>query len=51
MKIAHYSLKKNILMIRKKESIEKLNQYWDQNNVKQIIDNGNFKHYLKIIVK
>jgi hypothetical protein len=39
-------------MIRKKkESIEKLNQYWDQNNVRKIIDgNGNFK-YLKIIVK
>jgi hypothetical protein len=36
-------------MIRKKESIEKLNQYWDQNNVQQIIDgNGNF-NYLKIM--
>jgi hypothetical protein len=29
-------------MIKKKKEIEKLNQYWDQNNVQQIIDgNGN----------
>jgi hypothetical protein len=34
-------------MIRKKES-EKLNQYWDQNNVQQIIDgNGNFEALLE----
>lgn len=32
----------------KKESIEKLNQYWDQNNVQQIIDgNGNFEALLE----
>lgn len=33
---------------KKKESIEKLNQYWDQNNVQQIIDgNGNFEALLE----